>query len=113
MAELTVWKYHGTGNDFVMLEDLEDERPLRAELIAALCDRHRGIGADGVIRITRADPRTAASFFMDYWNADGSVAEMCGNGTRVFAQFLRESGADTSDRITIATRAGDKSLTFD
>ncbi|MGZ4124539.1 MAG: diaminopimelate epimerase [Actinomycetota bacterium] len=112
MAELTVWKYHGTGNDFVMLEDLEDERPLRAELIAALCDRHRGIGADGVIRITRADPRTAASFFMDYWNADGSVAEMCGNGIRCLAKLVFERGQTADTELDVDTRAGVKHLSL-
>ena len=70
MADLTVWKYHGTGNDFVMLEDLDDERPLTSSLVAALCDRRFGVGADGVIRVTRGGPGDG-DFFMDYWNADG------------------------------------------
>ncbi|HEX2426166.1 MAG TPA: diaminopimelate epimerase [Actinomycetota bacterium] len=113
MGELTVWKYHGTGNDFVMIEDLEDERPLRAELVAALCDRHRGIGADGVIRITRAEDGAAASFFMDHWNADGSVAEMCGNGIRCLAKLVFERRHTTDTEFGVDTRAGVKHLSLD
>ncbi|SFC30636.1 diaminopimelate epimerase [Nocardioides terrae] len=119
-------KGHGTENDFVLLPDPDgtahgDLAPDRmAARVQALCDRHAGIGGDGVLRLVRTsavDPAETggsdAEWFMDYRNADGSVAEMCGNGTRVFVQYLRESGRDTGDRITIATRAGDKTLTFD
>jgi diaminopimelate epimerase len=112
VGELTVWKYHGTGNDFVMLEDIEDERPLRAELVAALCDRHRGIGADGVIRITRPEA-AGASFFMDHWNADGSVAEMCGNGIRCLARLVFERALTTDTEFDVGTRAGVKHLSLD
>ena len=110
MDELRIWKYHGTGNDFVMLEDLEDERPLDPRLVAALCDRHLGVGADGVIRVTRGvEPGT--DFFMDYRNADGSLAEMCGNGIRVFAQYLYDAGLVPADEpARIATRAGVKTV---
>jgi diaminopimelate epimerase len=113
VADLTVWKYHGTGNDFVLLEDLEDERPLRAQLVAALCDRHRGVGADGVIRITRAEGAAGASFFMDYWNADGSVAEMCGNGIRCLAKLVFERGHTADTELDVDTRAGVKHLSLD
>ncbi|GAA1958245.1 diaminopimelate epimerase [Nocardioides panacihumi] len=111
-------KGHGTENDFVLLPDATGSvhGDLDADRVRALCDRRAGIGGDGVLRVIRsaaAGIDSDAEWFMDYRNADGSIAEMCGNGTRVFAQFLRESGADTSDRITIATRAGDKTLTFD
>jgi len=90
VTELRVWKYHGTGNDFVMLEDLDGQRALSSELVAALCDRRFGVGADGVIRVT-ADV-AGSDFFMDYWNADGSVAEMCGNGVRCLAKLVYERG---------------------
>lgn len=113
MAELRIWKYHGTGNDFVMLEDLEDEHPLGSRLVAALCDRHRGVGADGVIRVTRADAATGASFFMDYWNADGSVAEMCGNGIRCLAKLVVERGHASATELDVDTRAGIKRLSID
>jgi len=119
-------KGHGTQNDFVLLPDPDGSvhgglTPARmAARVRALCDRYAGIGGDGVLRVVRtsaADPAeigaSAAEWFMDYRNADGSIAEMCGNGTRVFVQYLRESGLDTADRITIATRAGDRTLTFD
>ena len=113
MAEHRIWKYHGTGNDFVMLEDLEDERPLSAELAVALCDRHRGVGADGVIRVTRAGAATGAPFFMDHRNADGSVAEMCGNGIRCLGKLVFERGLTTDTEIDVGTRAGVKQLRLD
>jgi diaminopimelate epimerase len=113
VAELTVWKYHGTGNDFVMLEDLEDEHPLRPELVAALCDRHRGVGADGVIRVVRGAGGSGASFFMDHWNADGSMAEMCGNGIRCLAKLVFECGHTSETELDVDTRAGVKHLSLD
>ncbi|GAB7006278.1 diaminopimelate epimerase [Nocardioides sp. AN3] len=118
MASYPFLKGHGTENDFVLLPDPDGtvHAELTAERVRALCDRRAGIGGDGVLRVIRsaaAGISSEAEWFMDYRNADGSVAEMCGNGTRVFAQFLRESGADTGDRITIATRGGDKTLTYD
>ncbi|MGG7464371.1 diaminopimelate epimerase [Plantibacter sp. YIM 135347] len=112
-------KGHGTGNDFVLYSDPDGEQPLSADQIAALCDRHFGIGADGVIRAVRSSKIEAgaaalaedadAEWFMDYHNADGSVAEMCGNGIRVFVHYLIERGHATLGRgetIAIGTRAG-------
>jgi len=108
-------KAHGTGNDFVVLPDPDGELPLSPELVAALCDRRRGIGGDGVLRVVRSakHPEGAglaaeAEWFMDYRNADGSIAEMCGNGVRAYVRYLVESGlapAGTT-RLTLATRAG-------
>ena len=100
-------KYHGTGNDFVMLEDLADENPLNPALVAHLCDRHMGVGADGVIRIA---PSAAADFFMDYWNADGNVAEMCGNGIRCLAKYVFDRGHTAKTELRVETRAGVKDL---
>jgi diaminopimelate epimerase len=109
---MRVLKGHGTENDFVLLPDLDGRRPLTPELAQALCDRHAGIGADGVLRVVRSDAEpdagsmaAEASYFMDYRNADGSLAEMCGNGVRVFARYLRDAGL-IGDRASIATRAG-------
>jgi diaminopimelate epimerase len=107
-------KGHGTGNDFVILPDPDGQLPLTPAFVAALCDRRRGIGADGVLRIVRADAHPdahtsagAAEWFMDYWNADGSHAEMCGNGVRVYARYLVEAGlAAPEGTWTLATRAG-------
>lgn len=116
-------KGHGTGNDFVLYLDPDGERPLTQQQISKICDRHFGIGADGVIRVIRsralpegaeilkAEP--AAEWFMDYYNADGSTAEMCGNGTRVFARFLTEKGLielGDGETLSIGTRAGVKDL---
>ncbi|GGM26716.1 MULTISPECIES: diaminopimelate epimerase [Micromonospora] len=108
-------KGHGTGNDFVILPDPDGRLELTADLVAALCDRRRGLGADGVLRVVRAakHPEGAgqageAEWFMDYWNADGSFAEMCGNGARVFVRYLTETGlaAPTGRILPVATRAG-------
>ncbi len=104
---MRIAKYHGTGNDFVMVEDMEGSLQLESELIAALCDRHRGVGADGLIRIARAD---GADFFMDYSNANGEVAEMCGNGIRCLAKFVYDRGLTTAREIDVQTRAGVKHL---
>jgi diaminopimelate epimerase len=101
--ELRFAKYEGTGNDFVMVVDLEDERPITAEEAARLCDRRFGIGADGLIRIVRSGD---AALFMDYRNADGSVAEMCGNGVRCVAALARDAGLIDMTAFDVATRAG-------
>lgn len=106
------WKFHGTGNDFVMLEDLDDERPLTAPLVAALCDRHTGVGADGVIRVIRGSGE-GEDFFMDYRNADGSLAEMCGNGIRCLGTLAFERGHTTATELTVGTRDGARHLSLD
>ena len=128
-------KGHGTGNDFVLYSDPEGERPLSPGQIASLCDRHFGIGADGVIRAVKSknlntlrsdgafitDPAGAAAlaedpaaeWFMDYYNADGSLSEMCGNGIRVYAKYLLESGLaviNPGDTMAIGTRGGVRDL---
>jgi diaminopimelate epimerase len=103
VSELRVWKYQGAGNDFVMTLDLEDARPLDANQVRALCDRRYGIGADGSIRVTRG--RNGRPF-MDYRNADGSLAEMCGNGIRCVALFLHEMGEQTGASFDVETRSG-------
>jgi diaminopimelate epimerase len=113
VAERTVWKYHGTGNDFVMLEDVGGERPLSRELVTALCDRHVGVGADGVIRVVRGDRASGASFFMDYWNAEGAPAEMCGNGIRCLGKLVFERGLTDATELDVGTRAGVKHLRLD
>jgi diaminopimelate epimerase len=116
-------KGQGTGNDFVLYFDESGQQTLTASQIAGLCDRHFGIGADGVIRVIRSkhhpdglpllSDAPEAEWFMDYYNADGSPAEMCGNGTRVFARYLTERGLvklDAGETLTIGTRAGVKDL---
>lgn len=118
-APLEFVKGHGTQNDFVILTDPAVEVDLGVQLIAALCDRQRGIGADGLLRVARAGALVAAEvlaelptgvspddWFMDYRNADGSIAEMCGNGVRVFAHHLRATGLVGTDEFTVGSRAG-------
>src|SRR5215469_2555441 len=106
-------KGHGTENDFVILLDPDGSQGLTAGLAARLCDRRAGIGGDGVLRAVRTSAPGAAGvanggaeWFMDYRNADGSLAEMCGNGIRVFARYLIEHGLAASDEFGVATRAG-------
>ena len=114
-------KGHGTGNDFVVIPDPDGELELTDDQVAVLCDRRFGIGADGILRVVRStaidegsDAASAgAEWFMDYRNADGSKAEMCGNGIRVFARYLADAGwAGLDDSpVLIGTRAGVKSVT--
>jgi len=115
MDRVLFTKGHGTGNDFVILLDPDGSLELTPALVAALCDRRRGIGADGVLRVVRSakHPDSAgyaadAEWFMDYWNADGSIAEMCGNGVRVFTRYLLVNGLATAgpEGLRVATRAG-------
>jgi diaminopimelate epimerase len=106
-------KGHGTGNDFVLLPDPDAEIDLTPDLVRRLCDRRFGIGGDGVLRVVRAakHPEAAqfsgeAEWFMDYHNSDGSLSEMCGNGVRVFARYLTDTGLVSAAVFPIATRAG-------
>lgn len=114
-------KGHGTGNDFVIVPDPDGELDLSDDQVAVLCDRRFGIGGDGILRVVRSDAidegvdaaASGAVWFMDYRNADGSRAEMCGNGIRVFARYLAEVGwASLDDEpLAIGTRAGVKTVT--
>jgi diaminopimelate epimerase len=97
---------HGTHNDFVLVFDGEDKLIFTADQVKRICDRSTGIGADGFIRITKQNNQ----WFMDYRNADGSIAEMCGNGIRVMARYLQERGHQPSGIYSIDTRAGRKFL---
>ena len=97
---------HGTENDFVIIYDLEDALTITEMQIAAICNRSTGIGADGLIRITKNDGK----WFMDYRNADGSIAEMCGNGIRVMAKYLVTRSIQPEGIFAIDTRAGIKHL---
>jgi diaminopimelate epimerase len=106
-------KGHGTENDFVVVPDPDGALDLTPRLVRAICDRHAGLGADGVLRVVRtsAHPDAAAMtdaavWFMDYRNADGSVVEMCGNGIRLFARYLIDSGMAAPGALCIATRGG-------
>jgi diaminopimelate epimerase len=107
-------KGHGTGNDFLILPDPDDDLALPPGVVASLCDRRTGLGADGILRAVRVSAAgraapgasMAAEWFMDYRNADGSIAEMCGNGIRVFARYLCDHGLASGPELAVATRAG-------
>jgi diaminopimelate epimerase len=112
-------KGHGTQNDFVLLPDLDARLALTPAAVSALCDRRRGLGADGVLRVTTAGAALtagvfdripegvrAADWYMDYRNADGSIAQMCGNGVRVFAHYLRAAGLEQRDEFVVGSLAG-------
>jgi diaminopimelate epimerase len=113
-------KGHGTENDFVLLPDVDGELTLTSRLVAAICDRRAGVGGDGVLRVVRSakaadavDLTASAEWFMDYRNADGSTSEMCGNGIRVFARYLLDSGLAAGPKLPIATRGGVRDLTME
>jgi diaminopimelate epimerase len=119
---LSFTKGHGTENDFVLVADLDGSRDVTADQVRRLTDRRAGIGGDGVIRVVPTaaaaelhvrEQGAQARWFMDYRNADGSAAEMCGNGTRVFAAYLRREGLETADEFAIATRGGVKLVRFE
>ena len=97
---------HGTHNDFVLVFDEDNKLTFTADQIKRICDRSSGIGSDGFIKIVKKD----GAWFMDYSNADGSVAEMCGNGIRVMARYLTDRGHQPSGIYAINTRAGRKFL---
>jgi diaminopimelate epimerase len=111
-------KGHGAGNDFVIVPDPDGALDLTDDQIAVLCDRRFGIGADGVLRVVRTaatdEGDAAAEWFMDYRNADGSKAEMCGNGIRVYVRYLLEVGLaafDDNGVLPVSTRNGVLPLT--
>jgi diaminopimelate epimerase len=124
MTKIAFTKGQGTGNDFVLVLDADGELSLSSKQIAKICDRRFGIGADGFIRVVKSSQvpegkdilasEPSAVWFMDYYNADGSPAEMCGNGVRVFARYLLEKELATIEggsTLAVGTRAGVKDLT--
>ena len=121
VVDMDFSKGHGTENDFVLLPDLDVRIDLEPARVAALCDRRSGVGADGILRVAKAGALAAAGvldtlpdgvaeddWFMDYRNGDGSVAEMCGNGVRVFAHYIRAAGFERRDEFVVGSRAGGK-----
>jgi diaminopimelate epimerase len=120
VSDINFLKGHGTQNDFVVLPDPDGTLKLTDTVISALCDRQRGLGADGILRVVTTAalareedvPADAVdtTWFMDYRNADGSRAEMCGNGVRVFARYLWEAGLVIEREFVIGTRAGRRAV---
>ncbi|MGP3947810.1 diaminopimelate epimerase [Streptomyces sp. 7N604] len=112
-AQIPFLKGHGTENDFVIIPDPDNALDLPAAAVARLCDRRAGIGGDGLLHVVRSAAHSEAAgmaaeaeWFMDYRNSDGSIAEMCGNGVRVFARYLQRAGLVGEGDLAIATRAG-------
>ncbi|MEC4015878.1 diaminopimelate epimerase [Streptomyces sp. H27-D2] len=110
---LAFLKGHGTENDFVIVPDPDGRLDLPPAAVARLCDRRAGVGGDGLLRVVRsaAHPEALgmaaeAEWFMDYRNGDGSIAEMCGNGVRVFVRYLQRAGLAEAGDLAVATRAG-------
>ena len=110
MTTLALTKHHGLGNDFLVLLDIDGIHPVDGRLARALCDRHRGVGADGVIRVTAGTE--GADVTMQLRNADGSLAEMSGNGIRCLAQAVQAAGLVDGLNLTVATAAGVRRLTL-
>ncbi len=107
---LKFWKMNGAGNDFVMLDNRALSLNLDGKHIEHLCDRHRGVGADGLLMVEPA--QNGADFRMRYFNADGGEAEMCGNGARCFARFVNRLNADKLPGLSFETLAGVISAEF-
>lgn len=113
LAELAFVKGHGTSNDFILYNNEDATVEVSPAQVVALCNRRSGLGADGVIGAVRTEnidlpglDHGNATWFMDHQNADGSYAEMCGNGARVFARYLAANGLETEKEFSISTRGG-------
>jgi len=102
-------KYQGAGNDFIMINNLDGAIKLSPSEIVRICDRHFGIGADGVILVEKSD-KPKADCLMNYYNSDGTLAEMCGNGVRCTAKFYLEQTGNNNKELNIDTRAGIKKI---
>jgi diaminopimelate epimerase len=109
MQEKEFSKYQAIGNDFIIIDDLKKQLRLSAEQVTGLCDRHFGIGADGLILIR---PSEKSSFAMAYYNADGSPAEMCGNGIRCLGKYVYDHSLTPKSDLLIETGAGDREVSL-
>ena len=111
--QLNFTKLHGLGNDFVFIDDMAEQIELTADQVAFLCDRHFGIGGDGVV-LVRPSKRPECAGYMHYINSDGTLAEMCGNGVRCFTKFLVDNGyvAPESGSYIADTKRGPLPISF-
>jgi len=112
-VEIPFSKMHGLGNDFIFVDDMAEEYEFSPEAVAWFCDRNFGIGGDGMI-LVRPATTPEADFFMLYYNADGTTAEMCGNGVRCFAKYVVDHGLLPADAesVRVETLGGIKPITF-
>ena len=101
------YKYHGAGNHFIIIDNLAGKISFTKDQVVALCDRHYGIGADGLILV---ESSSKADCFMNYYNGNGSLAEMCGNGVRCLAKFFLEQTGSGLKELSVDTRAGIKKV---
>ena len=101
------YKYEGAGNDFIMINNLKGNIKLKPDYVKFLCDRHLGIGADGIILLERSKE---ADCFMNYYNSDGTIAQMCGNGARCTASFFLEQNKSSKKEVDVDTRSGIKNI---
>jgi diaminopimelate epimerase len=104
------WKYHGLGNDFVLVENLDGSVPKDPYFVRSVCHRRFGVGADGILYLEHS---AKADFAMRVMNSDGSEAEMCGNGIRCLAKHVYDFGHKKEDRVTIETLAGVMNIKLD
>jgi diaminopimelate epimerase len=104
-------KMNGAGNDFVMIDNRDLSLSLSRKQIERICDRHRGVGADGLLAAEPAE--NGADFKFRYYNADGGEAEMCGNGARCFGRYAQRLLGEPQDRITFETIAGTLAAEFE
>jgi diaminopimelate epimerase len=107
MKKFEFSKFNGQGNDFVIIDGTANKISFSEDQIKNICDRHFGIGADGLIIVRKSEK---ADFFMDYYNKDGSVAGMCGNGIRCMTAFIYEKGLSSNNRLCIETLAGKRDI---
>ena len=110
MPTIPFWKMNGAGNDFVVLDNRDLDLSLTGEQIALLCDRHRGVGADGLLAVEPA--QAGADVRFRYYNADGGEVEMCGNGARCFGAFVDRLNGSTRQPLSFETIAGTLTATF-
>ena len=108
--EIGFTKIHGLGNDFIVIDNFNGRIKFSNKQISFLCDRHKGIGADGLILVEKAE---GTNCFMNYYNADGSQAEMCGNGVRCVTRFLKDYYFKNEENFKIMTRAGIKEVSYE
>src|SRR5207248_996894 len=111
VSAMKLVKYHGLGNDFLILLDLDERERVDSERARKLCDRHRGVGADGLIRVTGGGEGSDVS--MRLWNADGSEAETSGNGLRCVARAVIDAGVRSGPELVVLTAAGRKQVTVE
>lgn len=107
LDKIEFFKFQGAGNDFILINDLAEKHHFAKEQIVKLCDRHFGIGADGLVLVR---PSESVDFKVVFYNPDGSEPEMCGNGIRCLAKYVYDHGLTSKENLVVETLAGNKEL---